>query len=75
MSYETVLADTVRTRALEVTDNPGMAEQAVAIALSACAGGASASEAYREARRFVGSWSNHPSHGAAIRRMRESLAS
>ncbi len=38
------------------------AERAVALAERAYAGGASVSEACREARAFIGSWSRHPSH-------------
>ena len=41
---------------------PGVAERAAAQAVRCYAGGASVSEACREARRFVECWSHHPSH-------------
>lgn len=75
MPDEIALAETVRTWARKVMDNDGLADRAVTVALSAYAGGASVGEASEEARRFLSSWVSHPAHGAAIRHMRERLAS
>lgn len=75
MTEELVLADMVRTWAAGVLEDPAMTDRAVRVAESAYAGGASIGEACAQARLFVGSWVAHPSHRAAIRRMRERLAS
>ena len=75
MEQELVLAGIVRDWAAATLANEGLADSAVAVALSAYAAGASVSEACVQARRFVLSWVDHPAHAATIRRMRERLAS
>jgi len=63
VTNELILAEMVR--AWVDRQYPGdarAADRAAAIAEGAYAGGASVSEACRDAERFVGSWSCHPSH-------------
>ena len=62
-SGEVVLLDWVRGWVSQVLPGDDQAAtDAAQVALVAYEGGASLSEAYREARRFVGSWCRHPSH-------------
>ena len=68
METELIIADTVRRWAREVLpDQPVAADAAAALAIRCYAGGASVAEACEEARRFVGSWSRHPSHHWSVR--------
>jgi hypothetical protein len=61
---EGVLAEQVRAWADQMAPGvTGLADAAVIRALTCYAGGASVSEACREARRLVGSWLHHPSCG------------
>lgn len=58
---ELALAEAVRSWIkAEVADDAGGTERAVAMALTAYEDGASAQEAFREARSFMGSWLRHP---------------
>lgn len=43
-------------------DEPRVAEKAVMLALTSCAGGASVAEATEQARAYVSSWVHHPAH-------------
>lgn len=73
---EGVLAEQVRTWADRVA--PGvlsLADAAVAQALMCYAGGASVSEACREARRLLDSWLRHPSRGRRCERKGMPIAS
>ena len=73
---EGVLAEQVRTWADQVAPGvPGLADAAVARALMCYAGGASVSEACREARRLLGSWLRHPSRGRRCERKGMPIAS
>jgi hypothetical protein len=59
---ELVIADVVRCWAEHtVPGDPRVAAAAVALAERCYVGGASVAEACEEGRRFVGSWSRHPS--------------
>jgi hypothetical protein len=63
MTSELVLAEMVRAWIdRQLPGDVRAANHAVAIAEAAYAGGASVSEACRQVRAFVGSWSRHPSH-------------
>ena len=63
MTTELIIADVVRRWTSEVLpDAPEAADAAATLAVRWYSGGASVSEACQEARRFVGSWSRHPSH-------------
>jgi len=63
MEPELVIAEVVREWALHaLPDDTNAADAAAALAVRCYSGGASVGEACQEARRFVGSWSRHPSH-------------
>ena len=63
MSNELLLAGAVREWAEKVwPGEPAAAEGAVTVAMRCYAGGASVSEACREARGFLRGWARHPSH-------------
>jgi hypothetical protein len=55
-------------------EEPRVANKAVMLALSSCAGGASVAEASEQARAFVSSWL-HPAHQSARRGHRLLVAS
>ena len=66
------VCNTVRARARQRMPGDALgANEAVAAALRALAGGASPSEACDEGYAFIGSWSRHPSHSVAcgVRRL------
>ena len=61
-SPESLLAGIVRDWALGVLpQETAAADGAVRVAMRSYAAGASVSESCREARKFLGSWSRHPS--------------
>ena len=63
MSNELLLAGVVRGWAEELRPGePAAAEGTVTVAMRCYAGGASVSEACREARGFLRGWTRHPSH-------------
>ena len=60
---DAVIVESVRSwAARELPGEPVAEDRAVAVALDAYQHGESLAEACREGRRFVGSWSRHPSH-------------
>ena len=60
---ELMVADSVHRWVDDVLPgDSAAADAAVGLAVRSYAGGASVREACEEARRFVGSWSRHPSH-------------
>jgi hypothetical protein len=63
VSNELLLAGIVRKWAEDVwADEPAAADGAVNVAMRCYAGGASVSEACREARSFLKCWVDHPAH-------------
>ena len=56
-------------------DEPGVAENAVVLALRSYAGGASVAKASEQAHAFVSSWVHHPAHRSAPQTDRFLLAS
>lgn len=76
MTHELLLAGLVRDWASGVVPGePAAANAAAAVALRCYAGGASVSEACREARRFVECWARHPAHQPVDREQRLRIAS
>jgi hypothetical protein len=63
MANELFLVRMVENMAREsLPSDPDVEVGALAVALNSVNSGASVSEAYREARRFVRCWASHPSH-------------
>jgi len=65
---ETLLAELMRVWAdKELPDEPFVAERAAAVARTSYSRGESLSEACRQARCYVKSWTRHPSYRRAVR--------
>ena len=70
MSVELALAESVAAWVEKsLPGEPGLAEHAAGIALNRYEWGASVSEAAREAREYVESWTHHPAQGGIVREL------
>ena len=76
MPFELLIADLVRDWVEGLLPGePAAADGAVGVALRCYTGGASVSEACREAQAFTSSWARHPSHQQAGREHTDLIAS